>query len=126
MYTLPYDTYLMDGKVYNYNRDKGYVVVNDKIIQKLGTDKATKISAGNNINISAVKVGNGALSSDPNAVNSKNINVGQVILNSNNISKTGTINTESFITIPEGDKGLFVVNKDLVNSAGVSVTEKIR
>ncbi len=73
MYTLPYDTYLMDGKVYNYNRDKGYVVVNDKIIQKLGTDKATKISAGNNINISAVKVGNGALSSDPNAVNSKNI-----------------------------------------------------
>ncbi len=124
MYTLPYDTYLMDGKVYNYNRDKGYVVVNDKIIQKLGTDKATKISAGNNINISAVKVGNGALSSDPNAVNSKNINVGQVILNSNNISKTGTINTESFITIPEGDKGLFVVNKDLVNSAGVSVTEK--
>ena len=124
MYTLPYDTYLMDGKVYNHNRDKGYVVVNDKIIQKVGTDKATKISAGNNINISAVKVGNGALSSDPNAVNSKNINVGQVILSSNNISKTGTINTESYITIPEGDKGLFIVNKDLVNSAGVSVTEK--
>ena len=124
MYTLPYDAYLMDGKVYNHNRDKGYVVVNDKIIQKVGTDKATKISAGNNINISAVKVGNGALSSDPNAVNSKNINVGQVILNSSNVGKTGTINTESFITIPEGDKGLFVVNKDLVNSAGVSVTEK--
>ena len=124
MYTLPYDTYLMDGKVYNYNRDKGYVVVNDKIIQKLGTDKATKISAGNNINISAVKVGNGVLSSDPNVINDKNINVGQVILNNNNITKTGTINTESYITIPEGDKGLFVVNKDLVNSAGVSVTEK--
>ena len=124
MYTLPYDTYLMDGKVYNHNRDKGYVVVNDKIIQKVGTDKATKISAGNNINITAVQIGNGVLSSDPNAVNSKNINVGQVILNSNNISKTGTINTESYITIPEGDKGLFIVNKDLVNSAGVSVTEK--
>ena len=64
-----------------------YLYLTEAFIQKVGTDKATKISAGNNINISAVKVGNGALSSDPNAVNSKNINVGQVILNSNNISK---------------------------------------
>ncbi|MCB8564423.1 two-partner secretion domain-containing protein [Fusobacterium ulcerans] len=101
-----------------------YLYLTEPFIQKVGTDKATKISAGNNINISAVQVGNGALSSDPNAVNSKNINVGQVILNSNNISKTGTINTESFITIPEGDKGLFIVNKDLVNSSGISVSEK--
>ncbi|MCI6031584.1 hemagglutinin repeat-containing protein, partial [Fusobacterium varium] len=124
MHTLPDDTYLMDGKVYNYNHDKGYVVVKDKIIQKVGTDKATKISAGNKINISAVQVGNGVLSSDPNAVNSKNVNVGQVILNSSNIGKTGTINTENFITIPEGDKGLFVVNKDLVNSSGISVAGK--
>ena len=96
----------------------------DPFIQKVGTDKATKISAGNNINISAVQVGNGVQSSDSNVVNSKNINVGQVILNSSNVGKTGTINTESFITIPEGDKGLFVVNKDLVNSSGISVSEK--
>ncbi|WP_294666593.1 filamentous hemagglutinin N-terminal domain-containing protein, partial [uncultured Fusobacterium sp.] len=96
----------------------------EPFIQKVGTDKATKISAGNNINISAVQIGNGVQSSDSNVVNSKNINVGQVILNSSNVGKTGTINTESFITIPEGDKGLFVVNKDLVNSSGISVSEK--
>ncbi|GAA6325122.1 hemagglutinin repeat-containing protein [Fusobacterium ulcerans] len=96
----------------------------EPFIQKVGTDKATKISAGNNINISAVQVGNGVLSSDPNTVNSKNKNIDQVILNSSNIGKTGTINTENFITIPEGDKGLFVVNKDLVNSSGISVSEK--
>ena len=124
MYTLPYDTYLMDGKVYNHNRDKGYVVVNDKIIQKVGTDKATKISAGNNINISAVQVGNGVQSRDSNTVNSKNVNVGQVILNSSNVGKTGTINTENYITIPEGDKGLFVVNKDLIDSKDISIDFK--
>ncbi len=101
-----------------------YLYLTEPFIQKVGTDKATKISAGNNINISAVQVGNGVLSSDPNVINSKNINVGQVILNNNNITKTGTINTESFITIPEGDKGLFIVNKDLVNSSGISVSEK--
>ena len=96
----------------------------EPFIQKVGTDKATKISAGNNMNISAVQVGNGALSSDPNTVNSKNKNIDQVILNSSNIGKTGTINTENFITIPEGDKGLFIVNKDLVNSSGISISEK--
>ncbi|MEG9318940.1 hemagglutinin repeat-containing protein [Fusobacterium varium] len=96
----------------------------ESFIQKVGTDKATKISAGNKINISAVQVGNGVQSRDSNTVNSKNVNVGQVILNSSNVGKTGTINTENYITIPEGDKGLFVVNKDLVNSARVSIIDK--
>ncbi len=111
----------------NYTSTMAYISSGKNITLKTTGDVINRegnILADKDINISAVKVGNGALSSDPNAVNSKNINVGQVILNSNNISKTGTINTESFITIPEGDKGLFVVNKDLVNSAGVSVTEK--
>ena len=104
-----------------YHKD---LKLTEPFIQKIGTDKATKISAGNNINISAVQVGNGVQSRDSNTVNSKNVNVGQVILNSSNVGKTGTINTENYITIPEGDKGLFVVNKDLVNSARVSIIDK--
>ncbi|MDY4004964.1 MAG: hemolysin, partial [Fusobacterium varium] len=104
-----------------YHKD---LKLTEPFIQKMGTDKATKISAGNNINISAVQVGNGVQSRDSNTVNSKNVNVGQVILNSSNVGKTGTINTENYITIPEGDKGLFVVNKDLVNSARVSIIDK--
>ncbi|WP_338948341.1 hemagglutinin repeat-containing protein [Fusobacterium varium] len=104
-----------------YHKD---LKLTEPFIQKMGTDKATKISAGNKINISAVQVGNGVQSRDSNTVNSKNVNVGQVILNSSNVGKTGTINTENYITIPEGDKGLFVVNKDLVNSARVSIIDK--
>ena len=89
-----------------------------------GIDKGTKISAGNNINISAIRTGDGIFSKEINIVNAKDINIKQVILNSSNVERIGTIDIESYITIPEEDKGLFVVNKDLVNSKDILIDSK--
>ena len=88
------------------------------------TDKRTKISAGNNINISAIKIGDGILLKGANIVNAKDINIEQIILNSSNVEITGTIDVESYITITEEDKGLFVVNKDLINSKDILIDSK--
>mgnify|MGYP002591694792 FL=1 len=88
------------------------------------TDKRTKISAGNNINISAIQVGDGILTKEENTVNEKIIDMEQIILNSSDVERTGTINTESCITIPEEDKELFVVNKDLIDSKDISIDFK--
>ena len=93
----------------------------DKAVE---TDKRTKISAGNNINISAIQVGDGILTKEENTVNEKTIDMEQIILNSSDVERTGTINTESYITIPEGDKELFVVNKDLIDSKDISIDFK--
>ena len=93
----------------------------DKVAE---TDKRTKISAGNNINISAIQVGDGILTKEENTVNEKTIDMEQIILNSSDVERTGTINTESYITIPEGDKELFVVNKDLIDSKDISIDFK--
>ena len=86
------------------------------------TDRITKISAGNNINISAIEIGDGILLTETNVVNDRYMSIEQVILNNSNIEKTGTIDIESYITIPEGDKGLFVVAKDSINSKNILVS----
>lgn len=112
MYTLGDETYYYDGQIYNHNRDKGNVIIKDDITWKVGSDKATKISARGSLNINANKVGNGVLANDKHTANNKNINAGEVSLNENNIHKTGTIETEEYIKIPNGDKGLFKVNEE--------------
>ena len=112
MYTLKFGGYYYDGQIYNGNRDKGNVIIKDDITWKVGSDKATKVSAGGNLNIRANKVGNGVLANDKHTANKKNVNAGEVSLNENNIQKTGTIETEEYIKIPKGDKGLFKVNEE--------------
>lgn len=120
-----YDAYFFseDGKkeVRVYEED---LSLTESFIQKVETDRRTKISAGNKINISAIQIGDGALLTEENRVNNKYVNIEQTIVDSSNIEKTGTINTEGYITIPEGDKGLFSVNRDLINSRDVSIDTK--
>ncbi|UUV18240.1 hemagglutinin repeat-containing protein [Fusobacteria bacterium ZRK30] len=134
MYQLDHDTYYLNGKVYNGNRDKGYILAESDAIQKVGGNKASKISAGGNMSITATKIGNGVLSNDKNIVNSNNTNIGNVVLNNNKVeinsalenekikgtvggegSLLDTVDTEDYIKIPSGDKGMFVVN-DLKSS----------
>ena len=53
----------MDGKVLvGKPWDKGDVFVKDKIVTQVGTGKNAKISAGENLNITANEVGNGFIS----------------------------------------------------------------
>ena len=109
-----------------------YRLINGNFLDSIGdyedkaaeTDKRTKISAGNNINISAIQVGDGILTKEENTVNEKTIDMEQIILNRSDVERTGTIDTESCITIPEGDKELFVVNKELVDSKDISIDFK--
>ena len=55
--------YVMDGKVLvGEPWDKGDVFVKDKIVTQVGTGKNAKISAGENLNITANEVGNGFIS----------------------------------------------------------------
>lgn len=136
---------LINGNIIDYNNDEKYeynaysfyedgkkeVKVYDKKLsltesftQKAETDRRTKISAGNKINISAIQIGDGALLTEENVVNNKYINIEQIIVDSSNVERTGTINTEDYITIPEGDKGLFSVNRDLINSRDISIDTK--
>ena len=136
---------LINGNIIDYNNDEKYeynaysfyedekkeVEVYDKKLsltesftQKAETDRRTKISAGNKINISAIQIGNGALLTEENLVNNKYINIEQIIVDSSNVERTGTINTEDYITIPEGDKGLFSVSRDLINSRDISIDAK--
>ena len=74
MYTLKFGGYYYDGQIYNGNRDKGNVIIKDDITWKVGSDKATKVSAGGNLNIRANKVGNGVLANDKHTANKKNVN----------------------------------------------------
>ena len=136
---------LINGNIIDYNNDEKYeynaysfyedekkeVEVYDKKLsltesftQKAETDRRTKISAGNKINISAIQIGNGALLTEENLVNNKYVNIEQIIVDSSNVERTGTINTEDYITIPEGDKGLFSVSRDLINSRDISIDAK--
>lgn len=125
MYTLKFGGYYYDGQIYNGNRDKGNVIIKDDITWKVGSDKATKISAGGNLNINANKIGNGVLANDKHTANKKNVNAGEVSLNENNIQKTGTIETEEYIKIPKGDKGLFKVNEEFTEKEMFEInTEK--
>lgn len=98
-------------KIYNYNEDKGNVIIETEIDAVAGTGDNAKISAGGNINITATnKVDNGVKAKEnvnvnfgnqkatstnvgKNSVNldkvdidKKNINVGVVTLNPKNIS----------------------------------------
>lgn len=125
MYTLKFGGYYYNGQIYNHNRDKGNVIIKDDITWKVGSDKATKISAGGNLNINANKIGNGVLANDKHTANKKNVNAGEVSLNENNIQKTGTIETEEYIKIPKGDKGLFKVNEEFTEKEMFEInTEK--
>lgn len=125
MYTLKFGGYYYDGQIYNYNRDKGNVIIKDDVTWKVGSDKATKISAEGNLNINANKIGNGVLANDKHTANKKNVNAGEVSLNENNIQKTGTIETEEYIKIPKGDKGLFKVNEEFTEKEMFEInTEK--
>lgn len=57
-----YNTYYLDGEIYNYNEDKGDVVLKGTITTYVSSDKASQIIAGENITIDANKVGNGIFS----------------------------------------------------------------
>ncbi|MDU2236744.1 MAG: hemagglutinin repeat-containing protein, partial [Fusobacterium periodonticum] len=79
------------------------------VTQKIASNKATKISAGGNLNIVANKVGNGF---DSN-IGTKSINIEKVnIAIDNNIETKGFIDTKDFLNFPKGDKGLFKIDNN--------------
>ncbi|UTI53576.1 hemagglutinin repeat-containing protein [Fusobacterium polymorphum] len=136
----------MGQKIYNYNEDKGNVIIETEIDAVAGTGDNAKISAGGNINITATnKVDNGVKAKEnvnvnfgnqkatstnvgKNSVNldkvdidKKNINVGVVTLNPKNISPKKEIDTKEYINLPKNDKGLFRINKNNIgNKPGFS------
>lgn len=118
---------LINGNIITYGSKDAYSFSEDgkkevKVYAEI--DRRTKISAGNKINISAVQMGDGVLLTEKNTVNNKYVNIEQIIVNSRSVEKTGTIDTEGYITIPEGDKGLFIVNRDLISSRDISTNTK--
>ena len=135
----------MGQKIYNYNEDKGNVIIETEIDAVAGTGDNAKISAGGNINITANKVGNGletkenvsivsknqkatstnvsknSVNLDKVEIDKKNINVGIVTLNPKNVSPKEEIDTKAYINLPKNDKGLFRINKNNVgNKPGFS------
>ena len=135
----------MGQKIYNYNEDKGNVIIETEIDAVAGTGDNAKISAGGNINITANKVGNGvetkenvsivsknqkatstnvgknSVNLDKVEIDKKNINVGVVTLNPKNVSPKEEIDTKAYINLPKNDKGLFRINKNNVgNKPGFS------
>ena len=122
MYQLKYETYYYDGQFYSYNRDKGHAIVKTDVTWQVGSDKATLISAGGKVNITAAnRFGNGTLSNEAYGVDKKSINTEEVSLNENNIQRTGTIDTEEYAKIPTGDKGLFKVNEELIQDTAFEI-----
>ena len=132
---------LTEGKVYMTGAwDKGSFIMDDKITTYLGTGKNAKISASGNINISANKVGNGALAKenvkidskkqditstkvDKNDVNLdsiKNTNVDEIVLNKKNLEPKEEIDTKDYIILPKNDKGMFKINNNIDNKPGFS------
>ncbi|WP_337992734.1 filamentous hemagglutinin N-terminal domain-containing protein [Fusobacterium nucleatum] len=132
---------LTEGKVYMTGAwDKGSFIMDDKITTYLGTGKNAKISASGNINISANKVGNGALAKenvkidskkqditstkvDKNDINLdsiKNTNVDEIVLNKKNLEPKEEIDTKGYIILPKNDKGMFKINNNIDNKPGFS------
>ncbi len=86
-----------------------YETFEGNVTQKIASNKATKISAGGNLNIVANKVGNGF---DSN-IGTKSINIEKVnIAIDNNIETKGFIDTKDFLNFPKGDKGLFKIDNN--------------
>ncbi|MCI7223185.1 hemagglutinin repeat-containing protein [Fusobacterium sp.] len=118
MHTAKYQTYYLDGQIYNYNEDKGDVIIKDTITTYVGSDKVSQIIAGGNLVIKAEKIGNGIFSENiKNNIDKKNVNVDSVILNKKSIDEREALNTSNYIFIPDNDldeKEKFVsTNKDI-------------
>lgn len=123
MYKLNENTDYLDGRAHNSNRDKGIIIVESESIQRVGSDKATKISAGMILNITAEKIGNGVLASDKTVVDDSHINIKTVSLNNNDVKLTGAVETEDYIKVPTGNKGLFVVEKGFGEIENINISK---
>ena len=119
--------YVMDGKVFvGEPWDKGDVFVKDKIVTQVGTGKNAKISAGENLNITANEVGNGFISNTISNMgtkvetSAKNVNVENIVLNNNNLELKEFLDTKDFVILPKNDKGLFKINDKIGSTQGFS------
>ena len=121
------EKYVMDGKVLvGEPWDKGDVFVKDKIVTQVGTGKNAKISAGENLNITANEVGNGFISNTISNMgtkvetSAKNVNVENIVLNNNNLELKEFLDTKDFVILPKNDKGLFKINDKIGSTQGFS------
>ena len=119
--------YVMDGKVFvGEPWDKGDVFVKDKIVTQVGTGKNAKISAGENLNITANEVGNGFISNTISNMgtkvetSAKNVNVENIVLNNKNLELKEFLDTKDFVILPKNDKGLFKINDKIGSAQGFS------
>ena len=119
--------YVMDGKVLvGEPWDKGDVFVKDKIVTQVGTGKNAKISAGENLNITANEVGNGFISNTISNMgtkvetSAKNVNVENIVLNNKNLELKEFLDTKDFVILPKNDKGLFKINDKIGSTQGFS------
>ena len=119
--------YVMDGKVFvGEPWDKGDVFVKDKIVTQVGTGKNAKISAGENLNITANEVGNGFISNTISNMgtkvetSAKNVNVENIVLNNKNLELKEFLDTKDFVILPKNDKGLFKINDKIGSTQGFS------
>ena len=119
--------YVMDGKVLvGKPWDKGDVFVKDKIVTQVGTGKNAKISAGENLNITANEVGNGFISNTISNMgtkveaSAKNVNVENIVLNNKNLELKEFLDTKDFVILPKNDKGLFKINDKIGSAQGFS------
>ena len=119
--------YVMDGKVLvGEPWDKGDVFVKDKIVTQVGTGKNAKISAGENLNITANEVGNGFISNTISNMgtkvetSAKNVNVENIVLNNRNLELKEFLDTKDFVILPKNDKGLFKINDKIGSTQGFS------
>ena len=82
--------------------------------QRLFSDKTTNITAGENLNIEASKVGNGVYTTGTVAINKREGITNNIIFNNkNDLKKDGVIKIEEYIELPKGDKGLFKINEEI-------------
>uniref|UniRef100_UPI001897AA25 two-partner secretion domain-containing protein n=1 Tax=Fusobacterium sp. 1001295B_180824_G3 TaxID=2787123 RepID=UPI001897AA25 len=103
-----------------------------KITQTIGADKNTKIAAGKNLTIKAEVVGNKIKDNEKNNIKNKNatinkvnlsennVNIDNVSLNKKNIEDRKVIDTKDYIFLPQGNKGLFKINKSENTTPGFS------
>ena len=81
-----------------------------------GVYGAGRISAGvgRSIGIGGESVGDGILTFASNTVDRRGFQIGHIIVNSVEISRTGTIDTEDFVSIRDEDRNIFRVNTDTI------------
>jgi filamentous hemagglutinin len=90
--------------------------------QRLYSDIGTKIMAGGNLTIHATQVGNGEKGYGISTSGSHSVPiVGLIVNHKNDVKQTGRINTENYVTIPNGDKGLFKIHTDDVGSGSLGI-----